>query len=270
MNEFNSITRETTMAYLKFHSFAGVGALVLCLTCASPVAHADLNINSSVGGSPTNVGSIFQNFDSLTPGTNGGTPVVVGNDGAVLGPIGNTVTVNFNPTSGTPIGVALGSNPGNNAAPFLSGGNGAGFGNGDGADTTPYLATGTGTVTLTFSSNQMYFGLLWGSVDSYNTLTFFNSINQNVGSITGQSVLNMPTGDQGENGTVYVNINSTESFDRVELTSSANAFEFDNIAYNEANVASVPEPSTFVIAAFGALAMIGYGLRRKGLRFISR
>ena len=173
---------------------------------------------------------------------------------------------------------------GTNAAPFLSGDNGNGFGPGgsmqaNGADLTPYLTTGTGTVTLTFSSNQMYIGLLWGSVDTYNTLSFYENgtlvgggpAADGVNFITGSDVLTSPNGDQGMNGTVYVNINSSVAFNSVVASSSANAFEFDNVAYNASNVAPVPEPSTFVVAAFGALAMIGYGLRaKKGLRSISR
>ena len=60
------------MAHRKLHTFAAVGGLVLCLTCASQVARADLSVTSSIGGTPTNVGSVFLNFDSLTAGSNNG------------------------------------------------------------------------------------------------------------------------------------------------------------------------------------------------------
>ena len=147
--------------------------------------------------------------------------------------------------------------------------NGALFGDNENnvADSTTYLTTGTGTVTLNLPGQEMYIGLLWGSVDTYNTLTFFENGNS-VGSITGSQVLNSPTGDQGVNGTVYVNINSSMQFNSVQASSSSNAFEFDNVAFNATPV-MVPEPSTFVVAVVGALGMIGYGWRRKGFRFIS-
>ena len=180
--------------------------------------------------------------------------------------------------SGLSEGAAQGSLSGVYAAPFLSGMNSNGFGNptpppGGQADTTTFLTTGTGSVTLSFTMDQKYLGLLWGSVDSYNTLTFeevSGSTTTVVGAVTGDMVINMNGGDQGVNGTAYVNINSDTAFNTVVASSTTNAFEFDNVAYNQSNVVLTPEPSTFVVAAVEALGMIGYGWRRKGLRFISR
>jgi hypothetical protein len=193
----------------------------------------------------------------------------------VYGVTGNTLTVTFNPLTGTlAVGAALGST-GTNAAPVLSGGNGNGFGSSggmqtNGTDATTYLTTGTGSVTMTFSHQQMYLGILWGSVDTYNTLTFYEN-GTSVGSITGTDVLGSNAdGDQGPSGTAYVNINSSLNFNSVVATSTSNAFEFDNVAYNASNVTAAPEPSTFVVAALGALGMIGYGWRRKGSRVIIR
>jgi len=219
------------------------------------------------------------NFDTELNGTattNGGlngAPSTASNN-AVYGMAGNTLTVTFNPLNGTlAVGAALGSTVAN-AAPSLSGGNGNGFGPGggmqaNGTDATTYLTTGTGSVTMTFSNQQMYLGILWGSVDTYNTLTFYEN-GTSVGSISGTDVLGSAAdGNQGPSGTAYVNINSSLNFNSVVATSTTNAFEFDNVAYNASNVI-VPEPSTFVVAALGALGMIGYGWRRKGLRVISR
>lgn len=80
---------------------------------------------------------------------------------------------------------------GNYAAPYLSGDNGSDFGGqSDGADTTTYLTSGaTGSyaaakVTPTFAEPMRYMGLLWGSVDPYNTLTFSNGATE-VGQFTG-------------------------------------------------------------------------------------
>ena len=115
----------------------------------------------------------------------------------------------------------------------------------------------------------MYLGLLWGSVDTYNTLSFYNDHGTNfLGSITGSQVSSMANGDQGEQGTFYVNINSTVAFDTVVATSSQHAFEFDNVAFGSEQISSIaPEPSTFLVAIVGAFAMIGYkGLRRSSCR----
>jgi PEP-CTERM motif len=279
----NLSTQETKMAHRKVHLLAGVSALVLCLAWASPVAHATLTISSAVGGAPAGVS--LQNFNSLTAGPTNGAPLVGTNNGAILNPTNAgsppgaaTLTVTFNPTNGTlPVGVASGTS-GTNAAPVLSGSNGNGFGSPNqpnGTDTTAYLTTGTGSVTMTFSSNQMYFGLLWGSVDTYNTLTFYeNGVaigggGDGVSFLTGTDVLGSGAdGNQGAGGTAYVNITSTLAFNEVVATSSINAFEFDNVAYNPTPI-GVPEPSTFVVAAFGAMGMIGFGLRRKALKFKS-
>ncbi len=265
------------MAHRKFHSFAVVGALGLCFGWASSVARADLFVTPTIGGSPTGAGSVFVNFDSMTDGVVAGQAPSTQDNGAVFNGGSNQVTVTFGLPlpSGLSEGAAQGSLSGVYAAPFLSGTNSNGFGNppGAGADTTTFLTTGTGSVTLSFTADQKYLGLLWGSVDSYNTLTFeevTGSTTTVVGTVTGGMVINNPGGDQGVNGTAYVNINSDTAFNTVVASSTTNAFEFDNVAYNQSNVVLTPEPSTFVVAAVGALGMIGYGWRRKGLRVISR
>lgn len=226
------------------HSVAGVGLWVVWLMAASPVARADVGI-ASEGFVPTGVN--YVSFDDLSPGSTGGTS--------------GGITVSF-----TPDGQAVqGSSSGYYAAPYLSNGNGTLFGDStNGPDSTTYLTTGLGSVTLVLPGQEKYFGVLWGSVNTYNTLSFYNGTTL-VGAITGSQVTSMPNGDQGANGTFYVNINSTASFNTVIATSSQYAFEFDNVAY--AASAIVPEPSTFVVAMFSEAGMIAYArLRRKGLR----
>lgn len=186
------------------------------------------------------------------------------------------VRVNFDvlPVPGGEISVAFtgdaaavtGTSSSQYAAPFLSGGNGLGFGlNGtdqaDGANTTQYLTTGTGSVTLTFTNEQKFFGLLWGSVDNYNTLSFYNG-NQLLASFTGLQVKANANGSQAEDGTVYANFNST-GFTKVVATSTQNAFEFDNVSYSERQ-ASVPDGGT-TLALLG-LGLTGMGLLRRRIR----
>ena len=64
-------------------------------------------------------------------------------------------------------------------------------------------------------------------------------------------------GNQGAQGTFYVNIDTTLAFNKVVASSTQYAFEFDNVAYK-----SVPDSGS-TIALMGA-ALLGFAaLRRK-------
>lgn len=215
-------------------------------------AQAALSVSAFVGGAPTGV--TLDNLDWLALGAGGGLSPQSG------------VTVTFTPNAQA----VQGSVAGQYAAPFLSGGNGTGFGNPigtadqpNGVDTTTYItsgstgATAAAAVEMLLPGQQLYFGLLWGSVDDYNTLSFYDGATL-VGSITGVDVTASPSGDQGANGTLYVNITSTVSFDRVVATSSQFAFEFDNIAFNESN----PIPAPAALGLFG-MGLLGLALARR-------
>ena len=96
-----------------------------------------------------------------------------------------------------------------------------------------------------------YLGLYWGSIDTYNSIAFYND-NTLVTTITGTQVLasNGVPGDQSGSGSNrYVNIyfSANEVFNKVTFISNGVAFELDNVAFREA-----PEP--------GALALFGVGL----------
>lgn len=229
------------------HALVAASAIVAVLGLGMATAHAT-TISASVGGVPTGA-DCYETFNSLSTGSGGGTTTDCG------------ITVSFTPDAQAVTGGA----PSVYAPPVLSLNNGALFGGmPDGEDTTVYLAAGSTTahpgagVTLDFTGKELrYFGLLWGSVDSYNTLTFFQNGIQ-VAQFTGNNVSevagtgNCVNGNQTSIGTCYVNINLSDWFNSVVATSSEYTFEFDNVAFAK-NPIGVPEPGEIGMFLFGLL-----------------
>ncbi|MBN1240749.1 MAG: PEP-CTERM sorting domain-containing protein [Gammaproteobacteria bacterium] len=108
---------------------------------------------------------------------------------------------------------------------------------------------------LTFDTAQSAFSLLWGSIDSYNTIQFFNGA-ASVGSWTGTDIVNLfGLGGSPSNyeqvALLSFSFEPNELFDQVRFLSTQAAFEFALPS------SSVPEP--------GTLGMLGFGLAGLGL-----
>ncbi|MGJ4950875.1 Npun_F0296 family exosortase-dependent surface protein [Bradyrhizobium sp. HKCCYLS20291] len=118
-------------------------------------------------------------------------------------------------------GIVHGTSP-VSAAPFMSGG----------ADKTAYLSIGNrAQETITFDSAKNSFGLYWGSVDAYNSISFYNGTKL-VASYTGSDVAPL-LANGGQNSLAsngYVEFLGLSPFNKVVLASSQDAFELDNVS----------------------------------------
>ncbi len=76
----------------------------------------------------------------------------------------------------------------------------------------------------------------------------------------GSQVTASANGDQGAQGTDYVNIFSDMAFTRVVARSDGYAFEFDNVAFNASN--PIPAPATLSLLGL-ALLGVGAATRRR-------
>jgi hypothetical protein len=110
-----------------------------------------------------------------------------------------------------------------------------------------------------FQLNSLSFYL--GSLDTYNTLSFFHN-GTLIQAFTGTqlTIPNPADGDQGSGNTnrrYFFTFDAADGVNQVVFSSTAPAFEFDTLA---ASISAVPEPQTWAMMILG-FGFIGFMLR---------
>ena len=125
---------------------------------------------------------------------------------------------------------------------------------------------GSGDETITFAKSIDYFGLYWGSIDTYNYVDVYSG-GKLLKTFSGADVPGAPANgvQSGDANNVYVNLlaDKGETFDKVVLRSTGVAFETDNHSYR---LASVPEPTaTLGLLVFGVMSAGSFVKRKSKL-----
>jgi hypothetical protein len=136
-----------------------------------------------------------------------------------------------------------------------------------------YLSTGTGTITLTFTTTQHWLVLLWGSIDTGNSVTINDGGGTGgtnfteTGTALQQIVEGFTTdGFQGVGGSAYVVVNSPNGFKTVTFTSNVVSFEFAGVAVATNGFVFVPEPSSMLLVGVGIVFVAMRRRRKTGRR----
>jgi len=134
-------------------------------------------------------------------------------------------------------------------------------------------SSGTETVKLS-GGPYKNFGLYWGSIDTYNTITFLGAGGTPItgGSFTGTTFLNelallgkdSTSGSNGTSSYVEFTDSSGANITGVEFSTSQPAFEADNLSV----AGGVPEPATWAMMLIG-FGLVGLQLRRRTVKEVT-
>jgi len=142
-----------------------------------------------------------------------------------------------------------------------------------GEDSTKYMSVpdpdgaSTGSYETSFNETYTYFGLFWGSIDGYNSLSFYNG-DELVDTFKGTDITNpgefgINYGNQSAPSTnLYVNFYNLDAFDTVVMTSLSYAFEADNLAVGNPLIPN-PEPATMLLFGLGLLSLARVGREKQ-------
>lgn len=155
-----------------------------------------------------------------------------------FGTIGSATggTVTFGTGSSYQSGVYSGSVGGQFAAPSLGAA---------GADAGNFYAAEPGAgITFKFSTTQNFFGMLWGSTDAGNTLTFKNTKTGETYTISGSN-----SAFASNNGltSYYTTFNVPNGFNQVTMTTVIPAFEFANVTFSQTTTPVAGTPTVIAV-----------------------
>lgn len=119
---------------------------------------------------------------------------------------------------------------------------------------------------LLFDHQHTKLTMLWGSVDIYNSLSFYLGATL-IDTITGSDILALDSNITKGAGAVLLDflVSGGGTFDRLVFSSSVNAFEVSNITVDPSNTPNaVPVPPTLILlgSVLAGLGLIGSRRRR--------
>ncbi len=122
-----------------------------------------------------------------------------------------------------------------------------------------------GSAMFTLDANYDYFGLFWGSLDTYNSIEFFDG-STSLATFSGGFFMPPLQADGGQgdwDSNRYINFMFTDgmTYNSVKLLSNGFAFESDNHAYG--NISPVPAPAAVWLFGTGLIGLVGFAKRRK-------